>query len=112
MFTLRTLGIISTWTGVETVSRNSAFASPPAFATAHLYEPASSDVTASMARIGPKSRTRELLSTGRGSLEPLSVYQLQSKAEDIGQIVIYVACADLVCYLVVCGFLSGWIGKW
>lgn len=36
IFTLITFGTISTWSGVETVSRSSAFASPPAFATVHL----------------------------------------------------------------------------
>lgn len=76
MLTLSTDGITSIWSGVATANLNSAVASPPVLLTTHLYVPASSAVTASMANIGPNRRTRELVNTGNGSFDPLKVYQL------------------------------------
>lgn len=78
IWTLSTFGDISTWIGVDTVSRRSALASPPAFEAEHLYTPPSSLVTASMASTGPSSRIRGPDETGIGS-GPLWVYHLKWK---------------------------------
>lgn len=68
MWTLSTFGTMSTCSGDVIVSRNSALASPPAFDAEHLYVPASSVVTASMANTGPNRRTRGPLMTANDSI--------------------------------------------
>lgn len=68
MWTLIIFGIISTCNGAVMVNRNSALASPPVFETRHLYEPASSLVTASIANTGPSTRIRGPLITDSDSM--------------------------------------------
>lgn len=68
MCTLSTFGTMSTCSGDVIDSRNSALASPPAFDAEHLYVPASSVVTASMASTGPNKRTRGPLMTANDSM--------------------------------------------
>lgn len=66
--TLNTFGTMSTCSGDVIVSLNSALASPPAFDAEHLYVPASSAVTASIANTGPRRRTRGPLMTENDSM--------------------------------------------
>lgn len=77
---LNTFGTMSTCIGDVIVSRSSALASPPAFDAEHLYVPASSDVTASMANTGPKRRTRGPLMTENDSM-PVFKNHLQKKKQ-------------------------------
>lgn len=69
--TLNTFGTMSTCSGDVIVSRNSALASPPAFDAEHLYVPASSAVTASIANTGPRRRTRGPFMTENDSMPVL-----------------------------------------
>lgn len=65
---LNILGITSTCKGAVIVNRSSALASPPVFDTKHLYVPASSLVTASIANTGPSTRIRGPLITVSDSM--------------------------------------------
>lgn len=68
IWTLIMLGTTSTCNGAVMVNRSSALASPPVFDTRHLYVPASSLVTASIANTGPNNRIRGPLMTDSDSI--------------------------------------------
>jgi hypothetical protein len=81
--TLSNGGVTYTCNGVATTSLSSALASPPALLAEQRYIPESSGVTASITRIGPKSRVRGPGRTDTGSAPDCIVYHLQHKSSVI-----------------------------